>query len=119
MTGPGRFAGLFAAIDTRDVDGFMNWLADDCSFTYGSTPPVRGAAAVRAMVDGFLANFAAVAHAVDVTWEVDGAAVTEGRVTYTGHDGRSTTLPFCNVLHLADDGRIRDYRIYIDPTPLG
>ena len=59
------------------------------------------------MVDGFLANFAAVAHAVDVTWEVDGAAVTEGRVTYTGHDGRSTTLPFCNVLHLADDGRIR------------
>ena len=26
---------------------------------------------------------------------------------------------FCNVLHLADDGRIRDYRIYIDPTPLG
>ncbi len=119
MTGYGRFAGLFTAIDTRDVDGFMHWLTDDCSFSYGSNPPAQGAAEVRALVDGFLANFAAVAHTVDATWESEGTAITEGRVTYTTADGGSTTLPFCNVLHLADDGRIRDYRIYIDPTPLG
>ena len=47
------------------------------------------------------------------------SAITEGTVTYTRDDGGSTTLPFCNVFHLADDGRIREYRIYIDPTPLG
>lgn len=119
MTGPGRFAGLFTAIDGRDIEGFMNWLTEDCSFAYGSGEPVRGAAAVRAMVEGFLGAFAAVEHRVHSTWEVGGAAITEGRVTYTGADGRSTTLPFCNVLHLADDGRVHDYRIYIDPTPLG
>lgn len=119
MKGPGRFGDLFTAIDTADVDGFMRWLADDCSFTYASQPPVRGADAVRAMVGGFLKSFAAVEHRVDMTWESDGAAITEGTVTYTTDDGGSTTLPFCNVMHLADDGRIRDYRIYIDPTPLG
>jgi ketosteroid isomerase-like protein len=118
MTGPGRFAGLFAAIDGRDVDGFMGWLTDDCTFTYGSQAPVRGSADVRSMVEGFLAGFAAVEHRVESSWEAEGAAITEGTVTYTAADGRSTTLPYCNVLRLADDGRIRQYSVYIDPTPL-
>lgn len=119
MTGPERFEGLFNAIDAADLDAFMTWLTDDCTFVYGSREPVRGAAAVRTMVGGFLASFASVAHRVDSSWEADGAAITEGLVTYTTADGRNVTLPFCNVFHLAADGRIRDYRIYIDPTPLG
>ena len=118
MTGPGRFAQLFAAIDAGDVDAFMGWLADDCTFAYGSSEPVRGADAVRATVAGFLAGFASVAHRVDSSWEADGAAITEGAVSYTVADGRTVTLPFCNVFHLGSDGRIRGYRIYIDPTPL-
>ena len=52
MQGPGRFRVLFNAIDSTDVDGFMKWLSDDCSFTYASQDPVRGHEAVRAMVDG-------------------------------------------------------------------
>ena len=119
MTGPGRFADLFAAIDAGDVDAFMEWLTDDCSFVYGSSEPVRGADAVRAVVAGFLAGFSSVAHRLDASWEADGTAITEGAVTYTLSDGTTVTLPFCNVFRLAADGRIRDYRIYIDPTPLG
>jgi limonene-1,2-epoxide hydrolase len=119
MQGPGRFRDLFEAIDTSDVDGFMTWLADDCSFTYASQDPVRGPDAVRAMVDGFFKSFAAIEHQVDANWESDGTAITEGSVTYTTDEGRSTTIPFCNVFHLAEDGRIRDYRVYIDPKPLG
>ena len=119
MKGPGRFRELFAAIDTSDVDAFMTWLTDDCSFVYGSNEPVRGAGAVRSMVDGFLKSFESVSHRVEANWETDGAAITEGTVTYSSVDERSVTLPFCNVFHLADDGRIREYRVYIDPSPLG
>ncbi len=119
MTGPGRFHEMFTAIDTADVDGFMSWLSDDCTFVYGSGEPVKGPVAVRAAVEGFLGSFAGVSHRVDSNWEADGAAIAEGVVTYTGADGRSTTLPFCDVFHFAADGRIREYRVYIDPTPLG
>lgn len=119
MQGVGRFQGLFTAIDSSDVDGFMGWLSDDCSFVYGSGEPVRGAAAVRAMVAGFLAGFEKLEHRIDAHWEVDGSAIMEGTVTYHTADGTATTVPFCNVLHLADDGRVRDYRVYIDPSPLG
>ncbi len=83
----------------------MSWLTDDCTFVYGSGEPVRGAAAVRAVVAGFLASFAGVAHRVDASWEADNAAIAEGAVTYTSADGRSTTLPFCDVFHLTADGR--------------
>ncbi|MGD8440207.1 MAG: nuclear transport factor 2 family protein [Holophagae bacterium] len=118
MNGAGRFEDLFAAIDRADVDGFMAWLDDDCSFTYGSGEPVRGATAIRQVVGAFFDTFEALAHRVDASWEVDGTAITEGVVTYTTSDGRRTAVPFCNVLHMADDGRIREYRVYIDPTPL-
>jgi ketosteroid isomerase-like protein len=119
MHAPGRFESLFTAIDTGDVDTFTRWLTDDSIFAYGSREPVRGVAAIRGVVAAFLSGFAATEHRVSSLWETDGVAITEGTVTYTGHDGRRTTLPFCNVFFLASDGRIRDYRIYIDPTPLG
>ena len=118
MDGAGRFEGLFAAIDAADVDGFMGWLDDDCSFTYGSGEPIRGAAEVRQVVAAFFDNFESLAHRVDAHWEVDGTAIAEGVVTYTTSDGCRTAVPFCNVLHMADSGRIRDYRVYIDPSPL-
>jgi ketosteroid isomerase-like protein len=118
MTGPGRFRGMFTAIDTADVDGFMGWLSDNCSFVYGSAEPVLGPEAVRAAVSGVFASFAGITHRVDSSWEADGAAIVEGVVTYTGFDGGSTTLPFCDVFHFAADGRIREFRVYIDPTPL-
>ena len=119
MPGPGLFATLFAAIDDRNVEAFAAWLTDDCRFVYGSREPVRGLPSVRDAVAAFFAAFAAIEHRLDAVWEVEGAAITEGSVTYTGHDGSRTTLPFCNVLRTAPDGRIRDYRIYVDPSPLG
>ncbi len=118
MTDAGRFDSLFAAIDSADVDRFMAWMTDDCIFTYGSGDPVSGADDVRAAVSSFFTAFESLAHRVDATWEVDGVAITEGVVTYTTRDGRSVTVPFCDVLRLSGD-RIRDYRVYIDPTPLG
>jgi ketosteroid isomerase-like protein len=119
MTDPTRLGSLFAAIDARDVEAFAAWLTDDCRFVYGSREPVRGLPSVRDAVAAFFAAFAAIEHRLDAVWEVDGASITEGSVTYTGHDGSRATLPFCNVLRTAPDGRIRDYRVYVDPSPLG
>ena len=47
----------------------------------------------------------------------DNGIVCEGEVTYTHHDGRSVTVPFCNVFE-AEAGLISLYRIYIDMGPV-
>jgi len=113
-----RFPALFAAVDARDVDAFCAQLTPDCSFRYGSRQPVHGLDAVSETISAFFAAFAGLAHRIDEVTEDGDRSAIEGTVTYTGHDGRELTLPFCNVLRSAPDGRIRDYRIYIDPSTM-
>lgn len=108
---------LFRAIDARDTDGFLAHLTPDARFTFANLPPAEGTAAMRAMLEGFFGAVAAVAHAVDDVWSVPGHVVCRGSVRYTRHDGRTLTLPFCDVLGLRGP-LVADYRIYIDASAL-
>jgi len=111
------FGKLFASIDAMDTEGFLGFIADDCTFRFGSSPAVTGRDGVRAAVNDFFSMFAALRHSVNrVVADTNGIAC-EGEVTYTRHDGSEITLPFCNIFE-ADDGQISLYRIYIDTGPL-
>jgi uncharacterized protein (TIGR02246 family) len=113
-----RFARLFDAIDARDAERFAGFLTEDVVFVYGSGDPVAGRGAVRDHVAGFFAAFDAIEHRVAEVWRPEPeVAVMEGRVRYRRHDGAELEVPFVNVLRLRD-GAVRDYRIYVDPSPL-
>lgn len=114
---PGWIAALLAAVDAKDADRFVSFLADDASFAYANAPPVLGRDAVRAAVAGFFAQVRSLAHAAAHVWRVPGHVVVEGTVRYVRHDGREVTLPFVNVLAL-DGDRISSYRVYVDGAPL-
>ena len=111
------WARLFAAIDGRDADAFVAFIAEDGEFRFGNAPPVVGRAAIRAAVAGFFAAIGGCRHRLLASWTSPGTAVCEGEVTYTRHDGSTLAVPFVNVFALGD-GRIRSYRIYIDNGPL-
>jgi len=109
--------GLFAAIDARDIEGFLGFLAADASFAFANFPPAQGAAAISATLEGFFAQVRSLRHTVEDAWRVPGHVVCRGSVQYTRRDGGVVAMPFCNVLGMAE-GRVQDYRIYIDPAPL-
>ncbi len=44
---------LFKAIDNRDTEAFLTFLADDVSFRFGNANTVSGKPAVAEAVDGF------------------------------------------------------------------
>jgi limonene-1,2-epoxide hydrolase len=100
-----------------DADEFAQFITEDGTFVFGNAEPVSGRTAVRDAVDGFYRSIRGLHHQVAQTWEGDGTVVAEGRVTYTRHDAGTVTLPFVNVFRL-DGELVRDYRIYIDITPL-
>jgi len=112
-----HFEKLFASIDAMDTESFLSFIDRDATFRFGSTPPVKGHAAIRAAVESFFASFAKLRHVLQRQVADGNTVLCEGEVTYTRHDGSTVTLPFVNVFEV-DDGLISLYRIYIDIGPL-
>ena len=108
---------LFRSIDDNDVDAFVAFMTPDCTYRFGSAPPLEGRAAVHAATVEFFSTIRGLGHVLHRHWQDGASVVCEGSVTYHRHDGSEITLPFCNVLVL-DDGLIRRYSIYADITPL-
>ncbi len=111
------FRKLFASIDAMDTESFLGFIAEDCTFRFGSSPLVAGREGIGSSVNDFFSMFAALRHDLARIVADDNTVVCEGEVTYTRHDGSKITLPFCNVFE-ADAGLISLYRIYIDIAPL-
>ena len=108
---------LFAAVDSKDSDQFVRFLADDARFRFGSAPAVHGRAAIRDAVEQFFTSIQALEHQVTMVVESGNTLVCEGEVTYTRHDGSTISLPFADVFDMAGE-LVADYRIYMDISPL-
>jgi ketosteroid isomerase-like protein len=108
---------LLASIDAMDADRFVSFLTDDAVFRYGSNPPTEGRPAVREYVAGFFTMFKALRHTALGVWAHPDAVFVQGEVEYTRHDGSAVAVPFLNCFKMQGD-KIREYLIYIDPTPL-
>lgn len=111
------FKGLFASIDTMDTERFLSFIDENCTFRFGSSPPITGRDGIRASVNDFFSMFAALRHYLNRIVADDNGIVCEGEVAYTRHDGKKITVPFCNVFE-TEAGLISLYRIYIDMGPV-
>lgn len=108
---------LFASIDKMDADRFVSFVTDDAIFRYGSNPPSVGKTQIREAVSQFFSMFQSLAHTLKGTWNHPDTVFVEGDVHYTRQDGSQITLPFLNRFKM-QAGKIQEYSIYIDPTPL-
>jgi hypothetical protein len=112
-----NFPELFACIDAKETQRFLDFLTEDALFRYGSSPPVTGHSAIRAQVEQVFSSIRSCSHRLDHVWDPPGFAICQGEVTYVRLDGRSITVPFCNVFQMQAE-KIARYEIYLDPTPL-
>ncbi len=108
---------VFGSIDAMDSDRFVSFLADDATFRFGNAPEATGKRAIREAVDGFFSSIKGLRHHILKTWEHPDTVICQGEVTYTRLDGGEVTIPFVNIYGMRD-GRIREYLVYIDLSPL-
>jgi ketosteroid isomerase-like protein len=108
---------VFASFDAGDVSTLAGFMTDDVALRLGNADAVHGKAAFVDAVNGFLASIAGVRHEILNVFTDGDAATVEFDVHYTRHDGRTVTVPCCNVFRLRD-GLIAEYRSYIDATPV-
>ena len=111
---------LFAALDAGDIESVLGLMTEDVAFRFGSADPVVGHAAMAAQFALMAGAIASLSHRLLAVWttaEPDPAVICEMTVTYRRHDGSQVMLPCANVFRL-QDGRVADYRIYMDVNPV-
>lgn len=109
---------LIASIDAKDLPTFQSFIHPKGSFTYGSQPTAVGKEAVEQYVGGFFKQPFGMKHEVHQSWQADKNTIfVRGTVTYLLDGGREVPVEFLNYFQLEDD-LIKDYRVYIDPSPL-
>ncbi|NEQ29113.1 MAG: nuclear transport factor 2 family protein [Microcoleus sp. SIO2G3] len=112
---------LFATIDEMKADEFVSFFAKDAQFRFGNAKPVVGREGVLNAVKKFFLSIKSLQH--DITgqwtgqWEQGNVVSVEAEVSYTRKDGTVVTLPCTSTLRLEGD-LIRDYRIYMDISPV-
>ncbi len=112
-----RLDQLFAAIDSNSGGAFGAFLTEDARFRFGSAPAISGRTAIEAGVNAFFESIGGCRHEIIKVLTEEHTMACEGKVTYTRLDNSTVTLPFVDMLEF-DGQLIRDYRIYIDISPL-
>jgi ketosteroid isomerase-like protein len=115
-------ADLFGAIDSMDAATFANAFTEDGTFRFGNNEPVVGRLQVEQSVSGFFSVLGGLSHQITGVWSGnwEGGEVisVEAEVTYTRKDGTLTQpLPATSTLRMEGD-RIKDYRAFVDISPL-
>jgi len=110
-------AAMFKASDSMDVDGWVQYQAEDVFFRFGNAEPINGREAVRAAIKEFFGMIRGIRHTILADWEIGDTVVQQLEVTYTRQDGNEVTMPAANILRFRD-GQITEYLIYVDQAPL-
>jgi ketosteroid isomerase-like protein len=110
-------APIFAAIDAMDAEKFVAYLTPDVRFRFANMDPAIGRAAVTEGVNGFWASIDGLTHHIQKIHEVGDTVIAQIDVEYRRKDGKSVTVPNCDVL-VFDGDLVRDWQIYIDLAPV-
>ena len=118
MTDARAFAkSVYQAIDTMDENELAPFLTENCTFVFGSAPPVVGRTAAANASKGFMATIAGIKHDLADVWGVDDDIISRMTVTYTRKDGKKMSFPAVTIWRV-EGKQIADYRIYVDNTAL-
>jgi ketosteroid isomerase-like protein len=108
----------FAAVDRKDIDGFIDMLTDDHRFVFGGRPAVIGKADAREQVLHFWSLIGRLRHNIwRVTVGAEDLIFVEANVDYERLDGHSVTVPCCDVIRTRGH-LICEQRAYLDQGPV-
>ncbi len=107
---------VFESVDAMDVGTFTAFMADDVRFEFVGQPATIGRAATVAYLQAFFGSLDGITHVLH--WQIrhQDALIVHGQAEY--RVGASTAnVSWINVIQIRD-GKIADYRIFVDSAPL-
>ena len=112
---------LFQAVDAADETVLKAAFDPDIILVFSNQEPIQGRDAVLETFRSTSDSFNAIHHTVHAvwtgTWEQGEVRSVECTANYTRKDGKTVSLPVTSTLRLTREGRIADYRIFMDASP--
>jgi ketosteroid isomerase-like protein len=110
-------ATLYSAVDNLDAEAIGKLVTEDVRFRLGNFDELGGKQAVIDANNAFFGTISAMRHTIDDIGSEGETVYCTGSVHYTRQDNSELSLPFATKLKL-ESGRIADYRVYVDVSPL-
>ncbi len=107
----------FAAVDRKDIDGFINMLSEDHRFIFGARPPVIGREDARTIVNHFWTMIGRLRHNIWRVREAGDIVYVEALIEYERLDGKVVLVPCCDVVR-HNGSLLVEQRAYLDQTAI-
>ena len=109
---------LFTMTDSMDVDTLLSVFAEDARLVFGNGQPLVGLDEIRTGITAFFDTIAGLRHTIVTEWNFGADTIIELKVTYDRKDGQQVTIPCVTIFRTEATGKIDDYRVYFDVTPI-
>jgi limonene-1,2-epoxide hydrolase len=114
MTPQATVEAFIAHWNACDIDALMALCAPDIVYHNIPMEPIEGAAAMRAVIEGFLANIAACDWQTHAIAANGNKVLTERTDAFHFKDGRRAAIRVMGIFEIGSDGRIAAWRDYFD-----
>ncbi|MCP6761914.1 MAG: nuclear transport factor 2 family protein [Fischerella sp. CENA71] len=106
------------AIDTKNIEVYGSFLADDCVMQSNNNSPVRGKSAILQGLSDYWTTFDSLEHDLLNIYGSDSSFVLEALNHYKRNDGKVVTIPAVAITDRNQALSVTSIRLYTDTTPL-
>ncbi len=106
------------AMDSKNVERYGTFLADDCVMRFNNNAPVQDKAVIVQFLSDYWATFDSIEHDLMNIYGTDSAFVLEALNHYKRNDGNNVTLRAVAFTDRNEEGLATSVRLYTDTTPL-
>ena len=106
------------AIDTKDIDAYSKFLADDVTVRFNNDEPMSGKEKVVQGLGYYWQSFGSVEHDLTNIYGTDKTYVLEAQNHYVRHDGKKVTFKAVAFTDINESGLVSSVRIYQDVSPV-
>ncbi len=106
------------AMDTKNVERYSTFLADDCVMQFNNNAPVQNKAVIVQFLADYWMTFDSIEHNLLNIYGTDSSFVLEALNYYKRNDGKNVTLRAVALTDRNEEGLATSVRLYTDTTPL-
>ncbi|OKH52700.1 hypothetical protein NIES2101_13760 [Calothrix sp. HK-06] len=106
------------AIDNKDIEAYINFLADDCVMLPNNNSPVQGKATILQNLSHYWKTFSSLEHDLLNIYGDDLSFVLEALNHYVRLDGKRVTVRAVAITERNKQGLVSSFRFYTDTTSI-